>query len=544
MKIPQGRTRLNFAAPAEAAGRSFGTKILHRGIFSRRLLATALLSCAVFWTDGLAAQEELPQIIPGERKIPTKKDNGPRALALLRVTGNGKASLVPIAIMINGKFWDASAYKADPVPMALEFGTVYEVERAGSSQGLFTVGGALHSNAVNSQAPWIATGSWVPWGSEKPSKDQKAESAPVGIDTIDAPPRLTRNSAPPSGTTPSGTTPGSTTPNSSPDSKPSSGDEPPRLSKPASPPASAPSSSSPTDAKDKSGSGQPGPSTSTPNSSGSIQSGSASAQEKKSGQSSIPASDSDTPETDRPILRRGKPAQSFADEGVPGYSKPGEAPAASSIKTSAKNPGATDTAAQLIPAVSDAHGPDPRSFVFPLQKDEEAQRQQQMLDLAKQQVQAYVKAHNKESIAPPSQVHRAAQHAANKKLADPIFENVKMAVYDVWVTNQPILILSADAHMPPAENAQGSRFSDLQYSITLVAYPDIYNNLHKLYSGITDRYHLDVTPRLELVDAVDADGDGRGELLFRETSDAGTGWIIYRPTADTLWKMYDSLNPE
>jgi len=32
------------------------------------------------------------------------------------------------------KFHDASVYKADPVPMALESGTVYEAEQAGESQ--------------------------------------------------------------------------------------------------------------------------------------------------------------------------------------------------------------------------------------------------------------------------------------------------------------------------------------------------------------------------------------------------------------------------
>jgi hypothetical protein len=107
-------------------------------------------------------------------------------------------------------------------------------------------------------------------------------------------------------------------------------------------------------------------------------------------------------------------------------------------------------------------------------------------------------------------------------------------------------VITATAHTPaPAAGVAESEVqSELQYSICLAAYPDIYNNLHKLYSGITDRFHLDLTPRLELIDAVDADGDGRGELLFRETSDIGTGWILYRATADKLWKMFDSLNPE
>ena len=77
------------------------------------------------------------------------------------------------------------------------------------------------------------------------------------------------------------------------------------------------------------------------------------------------------------------------------------------------------------------------------------------------------------------------------------------------------------AHMPPP--AAGTPFSatdsELQYSIVLVAYPDTYNNLHKIYSGVTDKYHLDLTPRLELIDAVDADGDRHGELLFREIAD-------------------------
>jgi hypothetical protein len=116
-----------------------------------------------------------------------------------------------------------------------------------------------------------------------------------------------------------------------------------------------------------------------------------------------------------------------------------------------------------------------------------------------------------------------------------------MVTYDLWTNNQPVLVFAADAHIPPAQVGMDP---GLQYTIMLVARTDIYNNLHKLFMAITDKNHLDVTPRLELIDAVDADGDGRGELLFRETSDAGTGWILYRASADKLWKLFDSLNPE
>ena len=64
-------------------------------------------------------------------------------MGLLQLAPSGKAHLIPITILYDGEFYDASAYKAAPVPMALESGTVYEAVRAGVSQGLFTVSSAL-----------------------------------------------------------------------------------------------------------------------------------------------------------------------------------------------------------------------------------------------------------------------------------------------------------------------------------------------------------------------------------------------------------------
>jgi len=517
------------------------------------------------------AQEERPQIITGERKVARKKDAGPRAVAVLQVTANGKASLVPIAILINGKFWDASAYKANPVPMALETGTVYEAERTGNSQGLFTVGSALHSNAANAQTPWIGTGAWVPAGTEKPNAAVKAEGVPKGIDTTDDRPRLTRNPQPATsggqtsaqasaqGAKASDTSPPTSSSQSSGQasgpSSASSSDEPPRLKRPA----EDANSGAPTQAPAQAGSSQTGASASGSDAkqdqsqpaqgqtsqsqagqtrSAQPQGGEAKPAATQAAEAKPPESDSGAAEGNRPRLRRGKPTQPFSDEDFPGYSKPGVTPAkAGKAETTAdKGP------VQFIPAISDAGGPTPRPFTFEWLKDEEGDRRQQITELAKQQLKAYLDAQEKKKIAPKAAAAQT-RHAKAVKAPEPILSNAQMTTYDLWTNNQPILVFSAEAHMPPPATP-GPGYSDVAYSIMLVARTGIYNNLRPLYSGVTDKVHLDLTRRLELVDAVDADGDGRGELLFKETSDAGTGFVIYRATADKLWKMYDSLNPE
>ncbi|MGA8861627.1 MAG: hypothetical protein WB506_16595, partial [Candidatus Sulfotelmatobacter sp.] len=198
---------------------------------------------------------------------------------------------------------------------------------------------------------------------------------------------------------------------------------------------------------------------------------------------------------------------------------------------------------QLIPAISDAGGPEPKSYKFFWKTGEEEERRNQMLALAGNEVQAYVKAlaRNQIPAQPPAAKPATARHKAPAKAIQPVLENVQFHAFDVWSNNQVVMILSAEAHFPPAPGASAA---PEQYSITLVTRTDIYGDLRKLYSGVTDKFHLDVTPRLELIDAVDADGDGRGELLFRETTDAGNGYVIYLAGADKLFKMFDSLGEQ
>jgi hypothetical protein len=534
------------------AGRTACFKILHRTKFCRLVAMLFALAASAHF---VSAQEERPQIMPGERKAAQKKDTGPRAIGVLRQGSDGKSTLIPVAILINGKFWDADSYKADPIPMALEPGTVYEAEQAGNSLGLFTIGSALHSRAANASVPWIATGAWHAAGSGPVVKEFKAESTPVGIGSADDAPRLTRNPAaasgsagttganapagPTSGTPASTTSPGNS--NAPPASTPSGSsdpDAPPRLKKPASP---SPDSNPPGQTQPASGQSSPGN-----NPPDSTKGDSKPASKTAEDRASIPASDSGAAEANRPRLRRGKPAESFADEDIPGYSRPGASTA--TVASVDKPIASAKDDAKFIPAISDASGPEPHSFTFEFLQDEQGDRLKQMTGLAKDKLHAYMDARIKATTTAASSApaHAGPNHrAAAVKAAEPVFENVRLVPYDLWSSNQEILVFSAEAHLPPpAADAAPDPAAAIQYSILLVAYPDTYNNLRTLYAGITDKYHLDVTPRLELIDAVDADGDGRGELLFRETSDAGVGWAIYRANADKLWKLFDSLNPE
>lgn len=481
-------------------------KLTFTEILYRTLGLATLLAGLVFLPRASVGQEQedKPSIPPQEWKVSKKKEQGPRALALLRISSNGKATLVPIAIRMDGKFYDAAAYKANPVPMALDSGTVYEGERSGTSAGLFTVNGALHSLAASNPDPWIGTGVWLPAGAEAPKTSLKAETVPVGIESADGPPRLTK-----SGSTPAG---GSKTDTAS---GPKAGSSPSDANPPKPEPQKSPSDSKPVDRS-----------------------------EGASGSPSGRAGD----DTNRPRLRRGKPTEPLpADEDVPGYGKPktGGTDAKSDPATGAKTSETAVSwkAVQLIPAISDAGGPDPRSYVYEGIKADEEDRNKQMLAMAREQLLAYLAKLAKGKVETAPAKSKAARRPA-AKTPQPVIENVQVRAFDLWKNNQPVLVLSAEAHIPPSATGETSAETFAAYTITVVARIDMYSNLHKLYSGVTDKYHLDVTPRLELIDAVDADGDGRGELLFRKTTDSGSGYVIYRATADTLWKMFDTLSPE
>ena len=168
-----------------------------------------------------------------------------------------------------------------------------------------------------------------------------------------------------------------------------------------------------------------------------------------------------------------------------------------------------------------------------MKPEEEQTFRKKMLALAATEVAKQAK--QSEPLAESSTSSRRSRSSV--KPAPPNFEDVKLRVFDVATNNEPILVLSAKATLP--QSARAGSEAAREYYITVVARSDFNGELRKLLSSVTDNQHLDVTARLELIDAVDADGDGRGELLFREVSDVGSAYVVYRVTPDQLWTLFE-----
>jgi hypothetical protein len=425
---------------------------------------------------------------------------------LLELAPDGKAHLIPITILIDGKYYDASAYKAAPVPMALWADTVYEGILTGVSQGLFTVSGAQQRKDQDGTTEWMADGSWQTTAALKARVKKKPLAAtPRGINEDEGPPVLRRG--------------GSEKP------KPP---EPPAAptttaqTQPATPPASTPA---PTPAASASPSQQE------------------------------PSQDDNPPEDkDRPTLKRGTPPATSASEnpsatpvleGKTPASTPSTAPASSPAVSSAAP---TASQVQLIPAISDEHSPDLIPYAFNTKPEEEQQFRKTMLAMAADEVRA--------RAAPPATARAGASQKAHAalnsgktaagKLVQPIFDDVQLRVFDLGNVNEPELILTAKAHMPEHSPAKGTTSATqnqnqgLQYMITLVARGDINGDFHKGLVNITDTQHFDAIPRLDLIDAVDVNGDGRGELLFRQVSEAGSAFVVYSVIGDRLYPLFQS----
>ncbi|HKM48631.1 MAG TPA: hypothetical protein VJX69_13645 [Terriglobales bacterium] len=475
---------------------------LHRRLYRNWRFAVTL--AALTWLPGSFLMAQGPLQSYGRKAA---ADKGPRALGLIQLSPKGnKGRLTPIAIMMDGKFYDAGSYKATPVPMALDFDIVYEGFRTGVSQGVFTITQPGQLNHV-----WIAEGTWLPAGMRAPEKSKKY-AAPV-IEDKEGPPVLHRRSEK------AASDGGADSKDKGKDKdKDQNKDQNKDQQKPAAPPAST------------------SPAPETPKAAAPPET------------ARTAASDETIEDPNRPRLRRGKPDSSTRREPFTTFDALMDA-APGTASTSTGKPGATakDPAAMpqivVIPAISDAGGPDPRPYNYEVKPAEEATYRSRMLDLAAAQLRGQTGAATQEA-APTRKKASSGKSTSGKstsgkstgKLPQPAFDDVSLRIFDLSNSNEPVLVLSAKTR-PSAAGASGS--VEEPKEITLIARTNLENELKKLFFSQTDSRHLDVAPRMELIDAVDADGDGRGELLFRRTFDGGSAYAIYRVTADGLWPLFE-----
>ena len=409
-----------------------------------------------------------------------------RAMGLIEVTrdsgGRVSAVLTPITILDKGRFQDASIYKSRPQPMALESGIVYEAQKTGIPVGYVTLDNAQIKNNI-----WLAEGTW--------------QAAPQPSDRVPA----AKNAQ----------TPSPSAGNSN------SGDDRPILH--------------------RSGNSQPAP-PSTPSPSPS------SVSPKAPPASPPPEPESEPQDPDRPVLRRHKPSAEPLPAATPTPRATSAGPQTSSRPAPGPTPVANTPGAQVLTGVSDAEPTETRSYEFNWGPKEKEQIEAKIRKLALDQLPG-----------------------VKTQVNQPALTNVVIRSFDVDLSNDAVVVLTAEVPggylateapsnpKSPTPGAQKGRTATpsrktspaadenpqakfVSRFITVIARLDTEGNPQKLAASVTDSSRLDVAPRLELIDAVDVDGDGLAELLFREYSFDQKSFIVYGIGHGTVTKVFEGAS--
>jgi hypothetical protein len=135
----------------------------------------------------------------------------------------------------------------------------------------------------------------------------------------------------------------------------------------------------------------------------------------------------------------------------------------------------------------------------------------------------------------PAPAHKRPAARKNAKPAPPPpapeslpLVDEQFRVFELAYGSGATLVLTARSGGPVAQ----------QKFVTLVAQPDLYGATLVLLKSVTDGAHLDQTPRMRLVDAVDALADNRGELLFEVRAATQRQFALYRVLRGQAEKLF------
>jgi hypothetical protein len=411
-----------------------------------------------------------------------------RAVGVLRIDARGRARLFPVVLYADGKYYDARLYQANPVPLAIASDILYEGQKNGLAEGSFTVQNIMHTTTQ-----WWAEGLWR---AAPPPGDTKAVK-PVAEPRDSDRPVLHR-------------------PTSSSSSAQAEDPDRPVLHRPSD--SSSTSSSSTAKKPDEDADR---PTLHRPSS--------PAGETAEGGRSSSAGADSaeraEARDPDRPTLRRGKPTREMQPD-LPGNSVAGQGRAAAVSETP---PAAASD--HVLLAVADAGLITAHPFTYAW-KAEERER-----DLAALQ-----------SLAVDAIRQAAQQRADLRGFEVSGLTELETNALDPDYSNRPIEILTASVTAARAKNwipAGSVLKTPPRIKLTLVARKNSEGKLRQIFCMISDPLMLDVRPSLEFLGAVDADGSGRAQLLFRQQVDVNSfSYALYRPTPYDLVKIFETAPAE
>ncbi|MGA2889335.1 MAG: hypothetical protein ABSE51_14905 [Terracidiphilus sp.] len=469
---------------------------------------------------------------PGQVTKPTKDSPELRSIAVLEWTGepgHPKASrLVPVAVLDQrqlegGPLQDGGIYMARPQPLALAGEVEYELQQDGKPMGLFDI-----ENAGQEQGSWVGYGAWKPLAVPKPrpSMSEVARSMNPDDEDSDRPVLHRKHHA--------GDAPSASTAGSGDDSGSSSGTNAPAADPDRPTLHKKPSSGDTGDSGSSTSSGTPstttGSSTSTAPSTTSDPNQPTLHRHDTSDNdtASAPAND-----PDRPVLK--KPKKKQPDDighvdSISDFTDP-DRPRLKRGKSSGNGLDVVPTLMGLPPdmqqavAVSDAKSrPEhPWAFVW-ANPDDEAKMKSALEDIAR----------NALGLKPPAPAPTAKKTATHKSVKPapapppaPLVDE-RFRVFELAYGSGATLVLTAHTGGPLAQ----------QKFVTLIAQPDFYGNIQVLLKYVADGDRLDETPRMRLVDAVDAMADNRGELLFELRGQTQRQFALYRVLRGQAEKLF------
>jgi hypothetical protein len=432
---------------------------------------------------------------PGQVTKKSKDTPDLRAIGVLEWTGDeGKpktSRLVPITVYDGQALQDGNVYLARPQPMALAAEVEYELEKNGTPIGLYDI-----KHAGQEQGLWVGYGSWKPLPSAKVTTVPK----PVvdeGFDPNDDKPVLHRRHGADSGSGQDSGSSGQSGPPPDPDrptlhKKSGSDDSTTTSTTPASDPnQTTPQKKDSTPAPDSTESSDPNRPVL-----------------HKSPQASANSSDGEhlgSTDPDRPHLLRGKPAGNGPDV----------LPSLMGLPVDM----------QQAVAISDAKSRPEHPWSYAWANPEDEGKMKEAMEVIARQALGL-------KAPPASAPKRTTSSKAHAKPVPPPepppLLDEKFRVFELAYGSGATMVLSARTDGPPAQR----KF------VTLIAQPDLYGNPLVLLKNVTDASHLDDTPRMRLVDAVDALADNRGELLFELRGTTQRQFALYRVLRGTAEKIF------